>query len=287
MTVAIAPPRAISGLSEIADRYRVLLCDVWGVLHNGLAPFPDAVSALRSFRAAGGIVVLITNAPRPTWSVVEQLDGIGVDRAAYDGIITSGDVAAQLLTGRGRSRVHHLGPDRDLSLYQGLGVDLCDIESADVVSCTGLVDDDVEVVADYEERLSAMAARRLPMLCSNPDIVVDRGGKLVLCAGALAVRYREIGGEVTLIGKPYPAIYAAAMDRIAAVAGAVVPHSAVLAIGDGAATDIRGANQAGLDSLFIAAGIHAAEFPAADSARPSFFLQHEAHPVAIMSRLAW
>ncbi|MCW5695206.1 MAG: TIGR01459 family HAD-type hydrolase [Bauldia sp.] len=286
MTVDLALPQTLSGLAEIADRYRVLLCDVWGVVHNGVARYADAVGALRAFRRGGRHVVLITNAPRPAWSVIRQLDEIGVDRDAYDAIVTSGDVTVTLLTRMGASRVHHLGPDRDLPLYQGLAVELSDIDSASVSVCTGLVDDEVETVADYEDRLQAMARRGLPMLCANPDLVVERGGKLVLCAGALAVRYREIGGAVTLIGKPYPAIYDAAMEQIAEVAGGAVPKAAVLAIGDGAATDIRGANQAGFDSLFIVAGIHAEELAAA-SAGPDFFARHGARPVAIMPHLSW
>lgn len=263
-----AQPAAISGLSEIAEDYRYVLCDVWGVIHNGLRAHSGAVDALARFRASGGRVLLITNAPRPGAKVVEQLDRLGVDRTAYDGIVSSGDVAHAYLAARPGARIYHLGPDRDRPIYEELSNPIVDEDAATLISCTGLFDDTSETPDDYSEQLERLANRGLPMLCVNPDRVVERGDQLVWCAGALAERYAALGGETVIIGKPYPEIYEAALDRLANLVEGEISTEAVLAVGDGAATDLRGAFNQGLDVLFVTDGIHGAEFGPGDSPDP-------------------
>jgi HAD superfamily hydrolase (TIGR01459 family) len=251
-------PRFVAGLRAIAGDYRALLCDVWGVLHDGVRSFPAAIAALTEFRAAGGKVALISNAPRPGSAVMAQLDRFGIPRTAYDDVITSGEVARSMLAERNGIRVHHVGPDRDLPLYDGLSMQLVDEDHCELICCTGLVDDVTETPDDYAASIRRWRARDLPMLCANPDLVVERGDRLVWCAGAIAERYRAAGGETTVVGKPYPAIYESAL---AALDGTVP----VLAVGDGIETDVRGAVGAGVDVVFVTAGIHAAEFGGRDT----------------------
>jgi HAD superfamily hydrolase (TIGR01459 family) len=257
-------PLLVSGLAEIADRYEAVLCDVWGVVHNGVAAFAPAVDALARFRRKGGRVVLLTNAPRPAGPIHGQLAGLGVPRDAYDEIVTSGDVTRELIIERPERAIVHIGHERDLSLYEGLDLRLVDDADGEVVVVTGLVDDEVETPEDYRARLTALAARGLTLISANPDIVVERGEKLVWCAGALGRLYEELGGAVVMVGKPFPPIYTAARRRLAALAGRPVPDRAVLAIGDGLPTDIRGAHGQALDVLFVTGGIHAADFGPAD-----------------------
>ncbi|MFC0217849.1 HAD superfamily hydrolase (TIGR01459 family) [Pseudochelatococcus lubricantis] len=249
----------IAGLGTIADRYDVLLCDVWGVLHNGVAAFPEAGEALARFRARGGTVVLITNAPRPHGVVRVMLDGLNARSDAYDAIVTSGDVTRGEIAARHGLPVWHLGPARDLPVFEGLDVSLAALEDAAYVVCTGLFDDDTETPDDYADRLRAMAERRLTMVCANPDLVVERGHELIYCAGAIAAAYEAIGGRSIYAGKPHLPIYARAIERAVAVRGAAPDARRVLAIGDALRTDIAGARAAGFDSLFVARGIHAAE----------------------------
>ena len=260
----------IAGLGEIADRYDAILCDVWGVLHNGRESFRPASDALVAFRRRGGVVTLITNAPRPSPPIREQVLHFGISPDAFDAIVTSGDVTVALIVERKGQAVHHIGPRRDLSLYDaaasatGERPRLTSLEAADYVMCTGLFNDDVETPADYEDMLRAMAARKLPFICANPDIVVHRGETLIYCAGALARRYEELGGLAIYAGKPHAPIYKAAL---AAAAKALCrPVSRALAIGDGMRTDIAGAANQGLDALFISAGIHQDDIHVGDDA---------------------
>jgi len=253
-----APPRRIAGLGAVASGYDLLLSDIWGVVHNGREHFPAAVEALRRFRAGGGRVVLLTNAPRPHGSVVAQLDGLAVPRDAWDGVVTSGDVAAALILERGSAPLLHLGPDRDLALYEeverasGRAQPRVAAENADFCVCTGLFDDETETPDDYMATFATMRARGMPMICANPDLVVHRGEDEVFCAGALAARYAAMGGEVIQAGKPYPPIYAMALRA----AGVSPPGSRIAAIGDAMATDIRGARDLGVDAIFVTGGIH-------------------------------
>lgn len=250
----------LSGLHDIASDYDSLICDVWGVLHNGREPFLAAAEALRRFRDERGPVVLLSNAPRLVATLLKQFAQIGVPTDCFDAIVTSGVAARAELSARARGgplSMLHLGPERDRDVFEGLNVESVAAEAAQVVLCTGLFDDDHETPDDYAERLSALKARRLTMLCANPDIVVQRGGQLVYCAGALAREYQKIGGEVLYFGKPYPAIYDLTLDTMRKVTGRTLTRP--LAVGDGMATDLAGANGMGFDALFIAHGIHAAE----------------------------
>ncbi|WAP70300.1 TIGR01459 family HAD-type hydrolase [Jiella pelagia] len=250
-----AVPRRIGELSEAAGSYDAIFCDIWGVVHNGLAKHAAAERALAAARAGGAKVVLITNAPRQADGVIAQLDSFGLSRDAYDAIVTSGDVTRALI-GRAEGPVFHVGPSRDVDLFDGLDVELTkDPARARAVVATGLFDDETETPEDYRDLIAAFRQNDLPMICANPDIVVHRGEKLVYCAGAVARAYEEAGGTVSMAGKPYPPIYAEA-HRLAGT----TEKSRILAIGDGLATDIRGANDAGLDVLLITGGIHGQDF---------------------------
>ncbi len=252
-------PQPIAGLSDLAQRYDVLLCDVWGVIHNGRESFPAACAALARFRAEVGPVILISNSPRPHDPVIEQLDGLKVQREAYTELVTSGDATRLLLADRAPGPAWKIGPDRDDPLYEGLGVDFADLAEARFISVTGPYDDENDEPADYRDRFIAAVARDLELICANPDIVVQRGDKLIYCGGALAQLYESLGGRVTMAGKPYPAIYELSLAQAAKALGRAVDPTRVLCIGDGLPTDVRGANARGLDVLFVASGIHGAE----------------------------
>ncbi len=258
-------PSLLAGLRDIAQDYDVILCDVWGVIHNGAAYFPKAVDALSRFRAKGGTVVLITNAPRPRGPVIDFLDSLGVPRAAYDGLVSSGDVTVSLIVARCDQPLAHIGPTQDRSLFaaaedwSGRAVRFAPLEKAGFVVCTGLFDADHETPNDYLSRLDLMRRRDLDLISANPDIVVEVGSTLVYCAGALAEAYAALGGCVIQAGKPYPPIYARALAEAAALSGKDVDLSRVLAIGDAMHTDIKGARAQSLNSLFVTSGIHRAE----------------------------
>src|SRR5262245_60954160 len=206
-----------SSISTVAPHAQAWLVDIWGVLHNGARAFPAACDACRTFRGKGGIVVLISNAPRPFPAVVPHLTSLGVPADAYDTGITSGDVTRGLLEAwRGR-RVLHIGPQRDLGLFTDRGVQLATAETAEMVVCSGLYDDTKETPADYAALFPDLLARRLPMICANPDIKVERGGELVWCAGALAANYAASGGDVIYAGKPHLPVYEQAFATIAKV----------------------------------------------------------------------
>jgi HAD superfamily hydrolase (TIGR01459 family) len=252
-------PKPIAGLSDLAPRYDALLCDVWGVIHNGRESFPAACAALGRFRAERGPVVLISNSPRPCGPVTDQLDALGVPRTAWSHLVTSGDATRLLLAERAPGPAWLIGPERDAPLYEGLGVEATDLDHARFISVTGPYDDENDEPADYRDRFIAAVARDLPMICANPDIVVQRGDKLIYCGGALAQLYESLGGRVTMAGKPYPAIYELSLAKAAEALGNPVDPARVLCIGDGLPTDVRGANARGLDVLFVASGIHGAE----------------------------
>lgn len=267
----------IAGLSDVADRYPALVCDVWGVLHDGAVPTEGTAEALRRYRAAGGRVVLLTNAPRPARVVRDQLVGVyGYDDACWDTIVTSGDASTEIIAARGAVRVLNVGPDRDLGLYDGTEAVLTTAEHAEWVVVTGLVDDDTETPEDYRARFASLVARGLPMLCANPDLVVERGGQLLYCAGALAALYAGMGGAVTYVGKPHRPIYDVVRARLAKLLGRATAPGDILAVGDGLPTDVAGARLEGFDLLFITNGIHAADFGA----------KHAPDPALVAARLA-
>jgi HAD superfamily hydrolase (TIGR01459 family) len=278
-------------LSAITENYDVLLSDVWGVVHNGMAATTTACDALRRFRARGGTVVLITNAPRPGAFVQRFISDLKVPRESYDAIVSSGDVTRALISERAGQRVGHIGPARDLPIYDGVGASISPIERADYVVCTGLFDDTIEKPDDYDPILATMLARQLPMICANPDIVVERGQHLIYCAGAIADRYAAQGGPVVYAGKPYLPIYEQALDAACKASKRAVERDRVLAIGDSVRTDLRGAAAFGVDALFVTAGIHAEEFGPRENpntaAFSAIFAKEQVAPKFVMRQLAW
>jgi HAD superfamily hydrolase (TIGR01459 family) len=256
MTVTAAEIPVLASIAELGARYRAWLVDIWGVMHNGHRAFPGAVAAARTFRAQGGIVVLLSNSPRPSPSVQQQLRRLGVPDDAYDATVTSGDLTRHELAKHQGATVFHLGPERDRPIFDGLDVKLGPPEDAELVVCSGLFDDETEQPDDYASLLRALAARQLPMICANPDHRVERGDRLIWCAGALAHLYEQLGGPVVYAGKPHAPIYRLALDTIDRLAGAKVANDDVLAIGDGVNTDIAGAAGVGIDTVFVASGLH-------------------------------
>jgi HAD superfamily hydrolase (TIGR01459 family) len=276
--------RLLNGLSEIASDYDALLCDLWGVVHDGHRVHEPAADALRRFRAAHGPVILLTNAPRLPETVVKQLTGFGVPTDCYDAIVSSGSACRAELAIRAAKRrvsLYYIGTDYELSIFDGLNVVLTSLEEADVVLCAGLRADLTETPADYAGELAAIAARGLTMLCANPDIVVHRGPRLCWCAGALAREYEALAGRVTYYGKPYAPVYDLA---VAAAKGA----KRLLAIGDGTATDIKGANSQGFDALFIADGVHCKDIEPYTAAHLTEFLGTQGvHAQTALRALKW
>jgi HAD superfamily hydrolase (TIGR01459 family) len=280
----------ITGLAELAPRYDVILCDVWGVLHDGIVGFPAARDALARFRAGGGTVVLVSNAPRPGHVVEGQLERLDV--VAHDAIVTSGDLTRKVVIERQDQSLYHLGPDRDLPIYDGVAARFETVDKADYVVCTGLLNDDTDTLEDYAPLLQRMRERDLWMLCANPDIVVERGERLLYCAGALAAAYEQLGGRTYYPGKPHLPIYEEALDVAARLRGAAPEAGRVLAIGDAIRTDVAGGRAAGLDVLMIVRGIHAAEIGyeggPLDPERVKGWLNSQAvRPTAIASELTW
>jgi HAD superfamily hydrolase (TIGR01459 family) len=289
--MSISSPRFTTHFSALASAYDVVLCDVWGVVHNGVVAFAEACDALARFRRRGGTVVLITNAPRPAAVVMTILDGLHVARAAYDAIVSSGDVTRAVIAARAGERVFHVGPQRDVPMFEGLDAPLAGVESADYVVCSGLFDDTTESPHDYAALIAAMREHDLPMVCANPDIVVERGDKLVYCAGAIADLYAAAGGDVLYAGKPYRPIYEQAVEVARCARGRAVEPARLLAIGDSVRTDLKGAAAFGIDCLFVTGGIHAEELGGRD--RPStaalgdIFAAAGLAPKAVMQRLVW
>ena len=281
----------LTSIAKLTGRYDAWLCDIWGVMHNGLTVFPSAADACLNFIGKGGKVVLISNAPRPWQSVQKQFDGFGVPHTIYHAIVTSGDVTRSLIRAQADMPVFHLGPARDRPIFEELDIRFASPEEAGIFVCTGLYDDTRESPADYEEQLSRLQARGLPMICANPDLMVERGSKLVYCAGSLAAAYEQLGGTVHYAGKPYLPIYEMALEKLAELRGEPLPRERVLAIGDGLRTDMAGAAAAGLDALFVASGLHVDGHKGADGlvedAVARLFVDSETLPVAATARLSW
>ena len=289
--MSVVTPPLLPHFSTLASRYEVLLCDVWGVVHNGLAAFPEACEALIRAREQGAAVVFITNAPRPSEVVARQLEKLRVPRETYDAIVSSGDVTRSVMATRRGQSVFHLGPERDRSIFSGMDVSFAPLQSADYVICSGFDDDEVDTPDDYRARLQTMLGRNLFMICGNPDVVVERGNDLVYCAGAIADLYASMGGEVLYAGKPYRPIYDMALQKAGEVAGRPPSAGRVLALGDSLRTDLKGAHAAGLDFLFVTSGIHAEELGGRDKPDPSAligaFAAAGGMPTAVMRKLVW
>jgi HAD superfamily hydrolase (TIGR01459 family) len=289
--MSISSPAFTSHFSTLAPAYDVVLCDVWGVVHNSVVAFADACDALTRFRQQGGTVVLITNAPRPSAVVMTILDELKVPRAAYDAIVSSGDVTRAVIAARAGKRVFHVGPERDVPMFEGLDTPLAGVESADYVVCSGLFDDTTETPQDYAALIAAMRERELPMVCANPDVVVERGETLVYCAGAIADAYAAAGGSVLYAGKPYRPIYEQALAVARRARGRATEPARLLAIGDSVRTDLQGAAAFGIDCLFVTGGIHAEELGGRDrpnaAALGDIFAAAGLAPKAVMQRLVW
>src|SRR6201985_3871916 len=275
-------------LRDLIGGVDVVLSDIWGVVHNGLVAFPEACEALHPFRSQGGTVILITNAPRPADSVQRQLRKLGVADETYDAIVSAGDLTRLYVAGHPGRKVFWLGPERDNSIHRGLDPVLAPLQDADYIVCTGLMDEETETAEDYREMMVQACQRKLPLICANPDIVVERGDRLIYCAGAIAELYRELGGEVIFCGKPHLPIY----ERAMALAGARQGHQPklgrVLAIGDSVRTDLVGAHGFGIDSLFVTRGIHAEDFEGVDQLDPTSVKELFGHPPrALIRELRW
>ncbi|MDB5520838.1 MAG: family HAD-type hydrolase [Tardiphaga sp.] len=280
--------RFIEHLAELAPRADVILSDIWGVVHNGVESFPEACGALQTFREQGGTVILITNAPRSAESVQKQLQHLAVPDTTYDAIVSSGDLTRLYVEERKGQSMFWLGPARDASIHRGLDASFAPIERADYIVCTGPFDDEVESAEDYRELLLQAKARGLTFVCANPDIVVERGDRLIYCAGAIAELYRELGGEVIFYGKPHRPIYERAVALAEQRRGHPTARERVLAIGDSVRTDVTGAHAFGIDCVFIIRGIHSKEFAAIDTLDPAAVRELFGHPpLALMRELRW
>src|SRR5438094_8588005 len=278
--------RFVERLRDLVGGVEVVLCDIWGVVHNGLESFPEACEALHTFRRQGGTVILITNAPRPADSVQRQLRKLGVADETYDAIVSSGDLTRNFVADHPGKKIYWVGPDRDSSIHRGLDAVMTPLEGADYIICTGLFDDETESAEDYRDMLLQALDRKLPLIRAHPDLLVERGDRLIYCAGAVAELYRELGGEVVFYGKPHRPIYERAMQLAAARNGHTAKLSKVLAIGDSVPTDLAGTQGFGIDYLILTSRIPAEEFAGIDQLDPASVKELFGHPPKALMR-AW
>jgi HAD superfamily hydrolase (TIGR01459 family) len=285
----MSAPRLLRGLREIASDHDALLCDAWGVIHNGRQLYPGAKEALLSFKEQGGAVIVLTNAPRLSSVIPGQLDRLGLPREAYDGVVTSGDATRQAVVELSGRTFFRIGPAKDDGMFEAANIRLGAFDDAEAIFCTGPNDDENETPEDYRTMLREAAERKLPMVCANPDIVVKYGERLIYCAGALGALYEELGGKVILGGKPHPPIYELARRQVEEVLGH--PAKAPLVIGDGVDTDILGANRQDIPCVFVADGIfaeHARHEGALSTEKLSAMLaEREVHAAYAMDSLVW
>jgi HAD superfamily hydrolase (TIGR01459 family) len=278
----------VEKLRDLVGGVEVVLSDIWGVVHNGIEAFPEACEALHSFRSQGGTVILITNAPRPADSVQRQLRKMGIADETYDAIVTSGDLTRHFVADHPGRKMFWIGQERHNSIHRGLDPVLVPLEQADYIVCTGLFDDETESAEDYRAMMLQARERQLTLVCANPDIVVERGDRLIYCAGAIAELYRELGGEVIFYGKPHRPIYERAIELAAERQSHPIELKRVLAIGDSVRTDLAGAHGFGIDCLFVTRGIHSGEFEGIDQLDPASVKELFGHPPkALMRELRW
>ncbi|MBI1391653.1 MAG: TIGR01459 family HAD-type hydrolase [Alphaproteobacteria bacterium] len=296
----------IENLSAVADRYDALLCDAWGVIHDGRNVFPDVAEALRRFRHDRGPVIILTNAPKPAHIIGPQLDGLGLARDCYDAIVTSGEATRAEIENRRGMSAFRIGWDSDLILYEGLDVRFAELDKAEFIVCTGLSDVFGFDPVAYRSLLAKAAVAGKEMICANPDLVVRWKGDLIYCAGAVAREYEALGGPVIYAGKPYPAVYDLSFrlieraicepdgpvgdpvgDEGSDSGGPAVSAKRVLAIGDGAGTDILGANRYGVDAIYVTGdgGVHQGGDDA--GAIDAALAEAGATAMAAMRRLKW
>ena len=286
-------PPIITRAGPLLSRYEAVFCDVWGVMHNGRKAYAEAGAALARFRAEGGTVILVSNAPIPASGVERVLEKTGVRRDAWDAIVSSGDIALRHIAEQGYRRMHWVGPsERDYALYVRLPAPSAPLAEAEAIVCTGLKDDRNETVADYRALIEEGVARALPFVCANPDLVVDVGAVQLLCAGSIAAEYERLGGKVFWAGKPHPAAYGTALARASELRGSTPDLPRILAIGDAVRTDLAAAQGLGVDGLFIAAGIHKDELLASGGIDPAGLARLFDAPgtppaVAAMTHLVW
>ncbi len=276
----------LGGVAGLSQNRKAWLCDVWGVLHDGLTAFPSAIEACRTFKEQGGEVILVSNSPRTSAAVLEHLHSVGVPNACFSSLVTSGDVTRNFVEAYSSEPLFHLGPERDRCLFDGLNVEFAPPAKAAAIVCTGFFDEDNEAPEDYDGMLSQFAARGVPMICANPDLVVERGSKLVPCSGLLAERYLALGQTVIQAGKPYRPIYEAAMRKLSKP----LPPGELLAIGDGVDTDIEGACSQGIDSIYIASRVNMGDAAAAGLSQQMLgrlFAGRPFRPSAAMPHLRW
>jgi HAD superfamily hydrolase (TIGR01459 family) len=280
--------RFVERLRDLVEQTDVVLSDIWGVVHNGLESFPEACEALHTFRTRGGTVILITNAPRPAASVQQQLRKLGVADDNYDAIVSSGDLTRHYVAHHPGQKAFLMGSERHDTIHHGLDLTLSPLEQADFILCAGLFDEETETPEDYRAMMLQARERGLTLICANPDIVVERGDRLIYCAGAIAELYRELGGEVIFYGKPHRPIYERAIALAAERRGSATPLDRVLAIGDSVRTDLAGAQGFGIDCLFLTRGIHSKEFEGIDQLDPASVKELFGHPPrALMRELRW
>ncbi len=290
LAVNVSVP-VIARAGELFGRYDVLFCDVWGVVHDGMKAYPQAGAAFARFRSEGGTVLLLSNSPMPAEWVAQVLDEKGVRRDSWDAIVSSGDLTLERVVALGLKRVHHIGTARDLPLFAKMSAARVAFDEAEAIVCTGLVDDRNETAETYRPLLEIALGRGLPFLCANPDLIVDVGGELLLCAGVIAELYESMGGHVYWAGKPYLPAYQRALETVTRLRSGPVARERILAIGDAVRTDIAGAAAFGVDSLFIGQGIHRDEvlrdggFDRAGLER--LMAGHEGRPLAAMVGVAW
>jgi HAD superfamily hydrolase (TIGR01459 family) len=280
--------RFVERLRDVIGGVEVILSDIWGVVHNGLESFPEACAALNTYRKQGGTVILITNAPRPADSVQRQLQKLGVADNVYDAIVTSGDLTRNFVADHPGKKLYWVGSERHDAVHRGLNPVMAPLEEADYIICTGLFDDETESAEDYRPMLMQALAHKQTLICANPDIVVERGDRLIYCAGAIAELYRELGGVVIFYGKPHRPIYERAMALAAERRGRPAELRHVLAIGDSVRTDLTGAHGFGIDCLFVTRGIHSGEFEGIDQLDAASVKELFGHPPrALMRELRW
>lgn len=283
----------LAGLASFIKDYDLVICDIWGVIHNGLKPYPEVLDCLSRLRTSGICVAFLSNAPRPNEKVEIELKRIGINRDYYDILFTSGEATRQHLLRRNfrfmtreSQKFFHLGPKRCSDTVAGVGKEV-DMDTADFIVCTGLFDDENEQASDYDNMLQKGIDRSIPLVCANPDLVVMRGEKMIPCAGSVALYYAGLGGRVQSYGKPYPEVF----NKVLKLAN-VGPAKALM-IGDGLETDIRGARESSIDSLWIAGGINArdVEYKEDGELREEVVKNFVAHsgesPRAVMGRLRW
>ncbi len=288
----VAPPPTLANAAPLLARYDVIFCDIWGVVHNGLTAFEGACSALTKFRGNGGTVILVSNAPVPKHRVAETLETRNVPASAWDDIVSSGDIALAHVNERRFERLYCIGPqDRDAALFQALTARSVPLTEAEAIICSGLNFDRSEVPDDYRPLLQQALQHNLPFVCANPDFVVDVGGTLLYCAGAIADLYAQMGGPVFWAGKPHLNAYETAHAKAEALRDRNVAREKILVIGDSLRTDMKGAENFGCDALFIASGIHRHETMDEISLSPKrlqeLFVPGSPPAIGAMAELAW